>query len=172
MSYPEAKSSVKQMLKEAIKIVKQSGEDKLPANFVEKLLTDPKFKKKHEVLKKDGVRNEDIRWWFGMHLLEREMMMKMDEFYRITLFFAEIADGKTIDEATKKVEKYHPIFDYPENTENQKRENKPLPEQLKDRINIYIGKRTTSESKQYKKDIEDSPSFNALIRKEIKAGNL
>ncbi|PJC01578.1 MAG: hypothetical protein CO073_03300 [Candidatus Komeilibacteria bacterium CG_4_9_14_0_8_um_filter_36_9] len=172
MSYSEAKQSVKQMIEESKENVKQSGEDKLPPDFVDRLLTEPRFKHKLEVGRKEGVRDEDVRWWFNMHPIERQMMMKMDEFHKTTLVVSLLQDGKEMEEALRQVEKYHPIFGDPENTKKQKGENRPLPEQLKDRINIYIEKRATNNPEQYKKDIENSSSFNALIRKEIKAGNL
>jgi len=48
----------------------------------------------------------------------------------------------------------------------------PLPFELKDRINIYIEKRAKSDPEKYKKDIESSSTFNALVRKEIQGGHI
>jgi hypothetical protein len=48
----------------------------------------------------------------------------------------------------------------------------PLPEELKDRINIYIIKKSTIDREKYKKEIEGSSTLNALLRKKIKKGNI
>lgn len=57
------------------------------------------------------------------------------------------------------------------NTKGIKGDDRPLPYELKKRVNEYIGKRM-SDPIEYKRNIETSSSFNALIRKEIKSGNL
>jgi hypothetical protein len=47
-----------------------------------------------------------------------------------------------------------------------------VPEELKDRINIYIIKKSTIDREKYKKEIEGSSTLNALLRKKIKKGNI
>ena len=34
----------------------------------------------------EGVRDEDIRWWWSMHDLERRMMIKVDDISRLALY--------------------------------------------------------------------------------------
>lgn len=172
MSISDARVTVKQMLAEAKENVKKSGEKETSKEAIEYFLTDGKFSEKLEVLRMDGIKDEDIRWWMNMQPLERQMMLKMDELNKTVLMMNLLKEGKEMDEAEQQVRKYHPIFGDPLNEKNAKGQDRPIPEMLKDRINIYIEKRIKSDLEQYKKDIEESSSFNALIRKEIKIGNL
>ncbi|NMB47992.1 hypothetical protein GYA13_00925 [Candidatus Kuenenbacteria bacterium] len=167
----EAEKTVKEMIYKAKQIVQQTGEDKFPPDMAERIINDPKMKPTYDRRKNEGVKDEDIRWWWGLQPLERYMMLQVDEFYRMTLFIKEIQDGKSAEEAAAMVRKYHPDHGDP-NKAKVSGDDAPLPEELKDRINIYIEKRATTDPEQYKKDIENSSTFNALIRKEIKAGLL
>lgn len=179
---PDARKMAKNMLDQAIKESKKEGTYNMPSNSGDMLLEKEKSDEKtRQILRKkrdEGVRDEDIRWWWNMNDIERRMMLKTDEINRMALFINEMkgSTATTKELAAKKasneVRKFHPIYGDPDNAKHTKGDNKPLPAELKDRINIYIEKRFKSDPEKYKKDIESSSTFNALIRKEIKAGNL
>ena len=171
-STSNAKTQSQELLESAQESLKQSGEDNLPPNFGDIFLEDPNNKNIIEQDKKEGVRENDIRWWLNLEPLERHMMIKMDELNKTTLLISLMEEGEEIDEALKAITEVHPVFGNPEDQSKQQGENRPLPESLKDRINIYIQRRTTDNPEKYKKDLEQSSSFNALVRKEIKNGNL
>ena len=119
------------------------------------------------------MRDEDIKWWWNLDGVERMMMLKVDELHRLVLFKKTVEeDGKTNDEAGAVVRKYHPIYGNPEDTTHTQGDDRPIPEELKDRINIYVEKRFTDNSEKFKKEIEQSSTFNALIRKEVRNNNL
>jgi hypothetical protein len=108
-----------------------------------------------------------------MHDLERRMMTKMDEWFRYSLYIKLTKeDGLNEQEALKRLRKVKPIFGNPDDTTHTTGEDRPLPYELKDRINIYTIKKQQTEPEKIKRDIEKSSSFNALIRKEIKKGNI
>ena len=71
-----------------------------------------------------------------------------------------------------EVRKFHVIYGEPDDTTHTVGDDRPLPEELKDRINIYIIKRPSTDQDKYKKEIEESSTLNALLRKEIKIGNI
>jgi len=179
---PDARKTAKNILDQAIEESKKEGTYNMPSNSGDMLLEKEKSDEKtRQILRKkrdEGVRDEDIRWWWNMNDIERRIMLKTDEMNRMVLFMKEIQDSTatTKELAAKKasdeVRKFHPIYGDPDNTTHTKGDDRPLPAELKDRINIYIEKRFKSESEKYKKDIESSSTFNALIRKEIKAGDL
>ena len=127
----------------------------------------PNFESK----RKEGVKDEDIRWWFNLNDVERRMMLKIDEFHKMSLFAKEKESGKTDNEADAVVRKYHPLYGDLRDETHGSGDKRPLPLELKDRINIYIEKQGTDNS-EFKKKIESSSTFNALIRKEIREGNL
>ena len=130
----------------------------------------------HKVLEKkrrEGVRDEDIRWWWNLDNLEKMMMLKVDEFHRMALHIkCRQEDGLSVERAAEQVRKHHPIFGDPEDTTHTQGDDRPLPEELKDRINIYVEKRFANDSEIFKKEVEQSSTFNALVRKEIRVGKI
>jgi len=179
----DARKTAKNMLDQAIQESKKEGTYNLPVNsgnmFLEKAKSGDK--KALQMLKKrrnEGVRDEDIRWWWNMNDIERRMMLKNDEISRLALFIEEIKNSATTTKeltnkkAANEVRKFHPIYGDPDNVKHTKGDDRPLPAELKDRINIYIEKRFKNDPEKYKKDVESSSTFNTLIRKEIKTGNI
>jgi hypothetical protein len=126
-----------------------------------------------EKRRKEGVTDEDIKWWMNRHELDRKMMIKVDELSRFALFKKlREEDGLDGDEAASKIRKSFPIFGDPDDTSITTGDDRPLPLELKERINVYIEKRAQSDHESFKKEIQESSSFNALIRREIQKGNI
>lgn len=65
----EAKSVVKELISKAKDIVMQTGEDKFPPNMAELIINDARMKPAYERRTKEGVKDEDIKWWWGMQPL-------------------------------------------------------------------------------------------------------
>jgi hypothetical protein len=177
MSLPQAVYFFNTLLQQAKREAQKEGTLDLPLNFGDILLkkeaTDEKIRSILAKKRKEGVKDEDIRWWWNMHDLERRMMLKIDDIFRLALFAKLVEeDGLTKEEAAKRVRKLFPIFGDPDDTTHSSGDDRPLPYELKDRINNYTMKRSMLDPERYKKEIEESSSFNALIRKEIRKGNL
>lgn len=176
MPSSQAKSTFRDMLKQAREESLKEGTSRLPQNFGNVLLeqesTDKKIKAMLTKKRREDVRNEDIRWWWNMHDLERRMMLKVDDITRMAMFTDNLEKGMKEDDAAARVRKCHPMYGDPEDTSNTTGEDRPLLYELKDRVNIYIEKMTQNSSEEYKKEVEESPTFNALIRKEIRKGNI
>lgn len=190
MSSAEAKKMAGDMLDQAIEESKKEGTYYLPQNLGDIIFGDagndnPTIKKIAESIrqklskkKAEGVKDEDVRWWWNLNDIERRIMLKQDDISRMTLFMSELEKSnepskeKAADKAAAKVRKFHPTYGDPDDTKHTTGDDRPLPYELKDRINIYIEKRARENSEKYKNEIEQSSTFNALIRKEIKAGNL
>lgn len=177
ISFSEAEDMARTMLEQAKQDSEKEGTAHLPTNFGDILLeeesTDERIKSMLAKLRTEGVRDEDIRWWWNMHDLERRMMQQVDLLDRYSLFLKlKEEDGLNEGEAAKRVGKSFPIFGDPEDTTLTAGQDRPLPYELKDRINIYVEKRGQSGKKRFKKEIEESSSFNSLIRKKIKKGHL
>jgi hypothetical protein len=176
MGLPEARKMAKELLDAAIEESKREVTYNLPPNFGDMLLekekTDEKIRKMLEKKRKEGVRDEDIGWWWNMNDVERRMMIKVDEFFLPSAHIKLREEGKTSDEAAAQVRKTHPIYGDPEDTTHGSGDDRPLPFELKDRVNIYIQKRFLNDREKFGKDIDSSSTFNALVRREIRAGNL
>ena len=176
MSLTQAKSTFRDLIEKAKEESLKEGTSKLPQNFgdvlLEKESTNPHFKSMLAKKRSEGVRDEDIRWWWNMHDLEKRMMVEVDNLSGFALFLKlKEENGLNEKEVGKRVKKSRPIFGDPDDA-HVTGEDRPLPHELKDRINIYVEKRSQTDPEILKKEIEESSSFNALIRKEIKNGKV
>ena len=174
MGLPNARKMTEDFLDKAIEDSKKAGRYNLRNvgdTLLEKEKSSGQVNQNFESKRKEGVRNEDIRWWFNLNDIERMMMLKVDEFHRLALFIKEKEDGKTDDEADATVRKHHPIYGDLNDETHSSGDDRPLPLELKDRINIYIEKQGVGNS-EFKRQIDSSSTLNALIRKEIRAGNI
>lgn len=178
LTLSEAKSAFRAMLKEAKEEAIKEGTLNLPPNFgdilLEKEATDVNIKTMLAKRRREGVQDKDIRWWFNMYDLERRMALKVDDMFRLALLIKYREEDRLDEsEAVRKVKKTFPIFGDPDDTTHTTGDDRPLPYELKDRINIYIiKKRTQTHKEKFEKEIEGFSTMNALIRNEIKKGNL
>jgi len=191
MGMPDAGKTAKDMLNKAIEKSKQTGGYNLPHDFGDIILgikraEHPNIEKVAEIFRRtlpqkraEGVKDEDIRWWWNLNDVERRMMLSVDELHRMSLFISEIESGKTPNEAGETVWRVHPIYadgdpdTKPESAPFElKREDFPVPTELKDRVNRYIEKRAKDDPEKFKQEAKNLSTFNALVRKEIKAGNI
>jgi hypothetical protein len=86
----ESKTMASEMLTRAKQEAAQRGWLNQPPNYGDLLLqqeaSNPMVHAALETVREDGVRNEDIRWWWNLHPLERVMMEKSDELNRTAAF--------------------------------------------------------------------------------------
>jgi hypothetical protein len=176
MSLNEARKAVRDLIQQVKEEAEKEGTADIPQDYGDTLIDSEHktqaIKTMLEKRRKEGVRDEDIRWWWNMHDLERRFLDKDDELSRVALFIHNIQEGRSSEEAAALVKKYFPIFGDPDDTSTSSGDDRPLPYELKDRINIYIQNRSTDSGANYKKDIEKYSSFNSLVRREIKSGRL
>lgn len=177
MTGTQAKGTFRNLYGQAESEAKAEGTINLPTNLGDILLGKESSRQETQSMlakrRKEGARDEDIRWWMNRHELDRKMMMKVDEMSRLALFMKlRQEDQLSEEEAARHVKKHFPIFGDSDDTTTSIGEDRPLPFELKDRINLYIGERSQRDPAKYQKDMAESLSFNALIRKEIRAGNV
>lgn len=175
-SFWKARDTVRNMLEQAKKDTEKEGTVNLPQNYGDILLEreamDEKIKSMLAKLRKEGVTDKDIKLWWNMNDLERRMMQQEDFMSRFVLFLKLSEEGLDEQEAAKGVAKKFPIFGDPDDTTLGSGDDRPLTYELKDRINIYISKRSRTEPEEFKKAIEYSTSVNSLIRKAIVKGKI
>jgi len=154
-SHPEAHSTAKDLIKQAQQESRKEGTDNLPKNFGDVLLqrehTDTNIKQTLGKKRHEEVRDEDIRWWWNMHDLERRMMLKIDDISRMALFIKEKEQGRTAEEAAAKVRKYFPMFGNPDDATHSSGDDRPLPYELKDRVNTWIQRQQVTQPDAIKK---------------------
>ncbi|MFH1337057.1 MAG: hypothetical protein ABII96_11115 [Candidatus Zixiibacteriota bacterium] len=141
--------------------------------MLEQEFTKEEMKSRLAIKRKEGVRDEDIRWWWNMHDLERRMMVAFDSIMKMWAYNAyKETDGLSEKDALKKLNKHFPIWGDPEDITHFTGDDRPLPIELKERVNRYVEKRMRTDPEGFKKAMESSSNLNALIRKLITRGQI
>jgi hypothetical protein len=179
MGMPEevARGIFKAFAEEQKEAARRDGTDRLPEFFGEILLereqTDEKVRDAFAPKRAEGVTNEDIALWWNMHDLERRMICKVDEMNRILLFEKLMqGSGVTEQEAARQVAKRFPVYGDPDHLVLETDDDRPLPFELKWRVNRYITERTEADPDGFKEEAEASTSMNALLRRAVRQGGL
>lgn len=176
ISAAEGKRTFSEMVNRARAESEREGTGKLPANFGDILLqrepTDTKVRAMLEKKRREGVNDDDIRWWWNMHDLERRIMLQVDELTRLAVFSKQREAGLSSEEAARDVRKIFPTFGDPDDTRHTSGDDRPLPHELKDRINTYIQRRAQADKSSFQMELKGYPSCNALLRSEISKGRL
>ena len=179
MSMPEeiAREIFKTFVKEQKEAAHREGTDHFPESFGDILLqreqTDEKVRDAFASKRAEGITDEDIALWWNMHDLERRMICKVDEMNRIMLFEKLVqGSGVAEAEAARMVAKRFPVYGDPEHLVLENEDDRPLPFELKWRINRYITEKTKADPEGFQKEVETSTSLNALLRRALKQGDL
>jgi len=168
----EAKQTFSEMLDRA----KSKLDKKLPPNMGDVLLerefTDAKVKLMLDKRRIEGIKNDDIRWWWNMSDLERQIILEFDEVIKLAMFSKHRESGLSADVANQKVRKAFPFYGDPDDKRYANGNDRPLPCELKNRVNNYVRQRANTDGSLFQAELESYSSYNAMIRQEIVRGNL
>jgi hypothetical protein len=172
-----AREIFKAFVQEQKEAAGREGTGQLPEFFGDILLererVDENVRNAFAPKRAEGVTDEDISLWWNMHDLERRMICKVDEMNRILLFEKLVQDtGVTEPEAARVVAKRFPIYGDPDHLVLDTDDDRPLPFELKWRVNRYITERTEADPDRFREESEASTSLNALLRKAVRQGDL
>ena len=118
----------------------------------------------------DGVTDQDILWWHNMSLLEKGMILQ-DDLYNYLLFHhRKVDEGFSEDESEGLLPKHFVI--YRDESNRLQGDDRPLPIELKDRINRYLISQGHSDAVGLRQRVEQASSMNAFIRQEMAVGKL
>jgi len=174
---PMSKKFIKLLLTQTIKESKRAGTYSLPPDYGQKLIesaeTDESVKETLEKKRADGVTDDDIKRWWAISDLERRLLLKIDETNRVGLFLKFINFDKIQrEEANTLVIKYHPVYGDPDDTTQWEGDDRPIPPELRERVNRYVQTQQALPLEEQQKKIDEFTSLNARIRHEIKEGNI
>lgn len=144
--------------------------DNLPKNFGDYLISKANdgFEKSVKLINKSkscGANEDDIRHWWNLHDIERRMLKWEDDIFRISTFESLKQDGLSDEEAIEKMRKTFPLYGNPTDESNTKGEDRPLPDELHDRVNRLTAELTTIYIQKY---LQNYSSMNAFLRYELK----
>ena len=165
-----AREIFKAFVQEQKEAAGREGTGQLPEFFGEILLEreriDENVRNAFAPKRAEGVTDEDISLWWNMHDLERRMICRVDEMNRI-LLFEKIVRGEnaTEPEAARKVAKQFPIYGDPEHLVLDSEDARPLPFELKWRVNRFITEKTEADPEGFQKKVEAASSLNAFLRR-------
>jgi hypothetical protein len=169
----EAKKAVKMLLKKAWKEYSKLQAPEMSGDkILEMEKTDEEVKTILAKKRNQGVRDDDLRWWWNMHDLEREMIELSGLFLRNASYRRLIRLGKTEDKAMDRVRKNFVCFSHSARLPSVDNEEPIVPIELTKRIDEYLERRDTDDPEQYRKDLEEMGTLTALVRKEIANGKL
>jgi hypothetical protein len=177
ISSSQARKQFQELLQQAKEESVEENTASLPENFgdilLQKEFTDANIKTMLERKRAEGVNNGDIKWWWNLHDFERRIMLEVDDIFRAATFCKlKEEQGLNDEEAAKKLRKIFPVFGNSDDITRGAGADRPLPYELKDRINLYINKRSQYDLEELKNEIEEALSVNALIRMNIQKGIL
>jgi hypothetical protein len=177
MSESKARKIVRDTIQHEKEVSMREGTFQLPLNNGDRMLeqefTKEEIKSQLVKKRKEGVRDDDIRWWWNMHDLERRMIVAFDSIIKMWAYkvYTE-TDGLSEKDAIEKLNRHFPIWGDPDDITHFTEDDRPLPFELKDRVNLFVEKRRTTDPEGFNKAMESSSSLNALIRKLIKRGQI
>lgn len=185
----ESKIMAKDLLDKAIEVSKSEGSYYFPTNFGNIVLGLDKapnsyiercaeiYRKNIPSKKSEGVRDEDILNWLNRNDVERNIVVQFDNVAKMAMFINEFetsketTEEKIAEKGSEKIRKYFPFYGNPNDTSHTTGDDRPIPYELKDRVNIYVEK-VKHDPEKFKSVLEKYSSYNAFIRKEIRDGNL
>ncbi len=178
LGFPGSPEEIREMVKDGIKTcnalteAEETGD--LPDQFGDKLIEGSIIGLELGVkwvgrAKRAGAREEDIREYWNLPELSRRMVNWSEQIFRYSLFSSCIEEGLSADEAMDKVRKTYPMYGNPENEQHVSGDDRPLPQELRGRVDIY---RELHGAKKIQELSKGFTTYNAFIRAELKKGNV
>jgi len=117
----------------------------------------------------EGGNDEDIREWWNLHDIQRRMVLWSEEVFRYAVFKSLLEQGLSADEAMQQVRRGFPMYGDPTDTTHTRGDDRPLPHELRGRVDRYREKWAAAVIEQRSAGY---PSYNALVRAELRRGSL
>jgi len=145
-----------------------------PSRYGQSLLSregsDPLTKMYLDKIRSHGVTDKDVLWFWDMESVERIMRMSLFSEIVMAGYLEAIKKTGSPQQAALIVRKCQPCFGNPDDFAGSP--NAPLPVELKERTEIYSRKRRLNEGSGFLRDMESSSTYNALLRRDIRAGRI
>jgi hypothetical protein len=116
-----------------------------------------------------GAHDEDIAEWWNLHDLQRRMVLWSEEVFRYANFMSFLDQGLDADEAMRRVRRIFPMYGDPNDTAHVSGDDRPLPHELRGRIDEY---REKLGAEAILKWSVNHGTFNAIVRAELRKGRL
>ena len=177
MTNREAEVTAKQMLDMTKDELRASGEKSIyQGGRGDKLLqmaeSDTGLQEDLVQLYNTGVTREDFRHWHNLSPIEQTFFLTQDKMMITATYSALKAKGNSVENAKKLVSKTHPTFTAEPSQIDVNNPDSFLPAELKPRVNDYRNMRYSNDPEEFEVELDNSSSFNALIRDRLRDGKL
>lgn len=174
MTLEQARNEVQKAIDLCKEQAAKEGTADLPDNYGDLLIQatesgDPKAKKIVDKARKEGSTDEDVREFWNLNDLQRRMVIWSENVFRYSTFKCVKKDGLTADDAMVQVRKMFPMYGDPDDTSNTSGDDRPLPHELRGRVDRY---RKKSGAAYIMDKVKQFTTYNAFVRDEIRKGNL
>ena len=166
-----------QMVSEAIAACKKQGKAQgkydLPEDYGDRIVEaarigEPKSRRIVERARQEGASDDDIKEWWNLPDLSRRMVIWSENIFRMSVFrHARSVDGLSAEQAAARVHKMYPSYRNPGDTTKLSGENRPLPHELRGRVDAYKQHHGAAYIAQ---QVDGFLSYNAFVRHAIREG--
>jgi hypothetical protein len=141
-------------------------------SYLAKAQTDPAMRAILEAKRADGVTEADIRWWWNLHDLERRMMGLDDDNSKLAFILQKTQEqGLPVQQAATELRRFMPIYGDPTDTRHTTGDDRPLPHELKDRVNRWLQTKMPDPD-GFRRQLARTTTYNAFVRAELRAGRV
>ncbi len=117
-----------------------------------------------KMLKREGVRERDfVRWW-DLHVLEQEVMRRLDSFEQEQFVERLAARNLPLEYAELELRRQYPVFGPPPGSMHSVNPHAPLPDELRPRVQAYLAR---ADPATVRKEAKRCLSLNAYLRELI-----
>jgi len=151
------------------------GTSALPLDYGDRLLVaamlgEPKSKRIVEKARNEGATDDDVREWWNLPDLSRRMVLWSENLFRYAVFCdAKHQNGLSDQDAAARVRAMFPMYGDPGDTKNARGEDRPLPHELRGRVDTY---RQDRGAQFIAAQVAGFSSYNAFVRHAIREGLL
>ncbi len=95
-------------------------------------------------------------------------MLLDDDHSRMAFVVTKMQEGMTDEQAVAELRRGMPIYGDPTDTRHTNGDDRPLPHELKDRVNCWLQTKM-SDPERFRQQLAQATSYNALVRAELRA---
>lgn len=168
-----ARQVVEEAAEAAREKIRAEGADRLPDRYGDVLLwsSDPRVQAALDAKRAEGATDDDIREWWNMSPLERELEIVIDSnATRIAMLMSLMESGLSQEEAGKTMRRTLAMYGDPGAPSPLSGDDRPLPWEMKRRVIAFLQQRARAGRDENRAWLDGAPTVNAFIRREMRAG--
>jgi hypothetical protein len=174
----QSRAMAKEFVEMAFQASKDEGTFELPLDYGDRLIEDekrePAIKDRLASRRAAGVQDDDLRWWWNRHDVERRLAVVLDAVMKsAAMRFLHEQQKLPEDEVLRRLALLYP--DYSDSLDDDQigiDADSPLPIELKNRVSDYLAREASGPEGRVPMLLKQKASMNAFLRDEIRDGRI